>query len=321
MINDILLKSAQILPPDCSAYTSNTNTNISVNTKKAEYDMGNLRCATGVNWTGTYNYNGSKLYLGYGTALSEYSLSTVFDTSTKGTRTDIVSNMGIGTITDLWHSGGTTSSTRTWVAVSTTGIATYQENGSVLSTNNSFSGISKMLSVSCDGTEFTVFDSMTGSNTSAELKFKTYRLDSAYDTSRIVAAREFSANVQSFWLDNAPHNATSRQWGGSGRGGATWNTDGSEFMGVIRDGYFGEYYYYVATASTPFDITTLTIKSRGVISSYANSDWRGSLPNTYYGYWKFAHNQSLSNQNKYAVYFSYANGYYCRDRMFIYGFA
>ena len=91
-------------------------------------------------------------------------------------------------------------------------------------------------------------------------------------------------------------------------------------MGSIRDNYFGSTYYWVATASTPFDITTLTIKSKGELSNYANGDWRAGLPNVYHGFWKFAHNQSLSTQNKYAVYFSLANGYYCRDRMFIYGF-
>jgi len=321
MINDKLLKAAGgAAAPDCSAYTSNTNTNIAVNVKKAEYDMGNLRCATGVNWMGTYNYNGSKLYVGYGSSLGQYSLSTVFDTSTKGSKTDVVSNMGIGTITDIWHNGGSTSSTRTWAAVSTTGIATYQENGSVLSTNNSFSGLSRMLCMSCDGTEFTVFGSMTGSNSSAELNFKTYRLGSAYDTSSITLVREFTGNIQTFWLNNLPSNPTLRAWS-VGKSGATWNTDGSEFMGVIRDSYFGRYFFFVATASTPFDITTLTIKSRGEIGSYANGDYRASLPNTYHGYWKFAHNQSLSTQNKYAVYFSFANGYYCRDRMFIYGFS
>jgi hypothetical protein len=282
--------------------------------------MSNLRCATGVNWMGTYNYNGSKLYVGYGSSLGQYSLSTAFDTSTKGSKSDVVSNMGIGTITDIWHNGGSTSSTRTWAAVSTTGIATYQENGSVLSTNNSFSGISKMISMSCDGTEFTVLGGISGSNSSAELNFKTYKLGSPYDTSNITLAREFTDNIQSFWFDNVPHNAGSRSWTTS-KSGATWNTDGSQFMGVIRDNYFGDFYYFVATASTPFDITSLSITSRGAISSYANSDFRASLPNTYHGSWKFAHNQSLSSQNKFAVYFSLANGYYCRDRMFIYGFS
>jgi len=321
MINDKLLKAAGgAAPPDCSAYTSNTNQNIVVTVKKAEYDMGNIRCATGVNWMGTYNHNGHALYVGYGGSLAEYGLTTAFDTTTKGTKTDIVSNMGIGTITDIWFNGGSSSTTRTWAAVSTTGIATYQQNGAVLSSNNSFSGLSQMLSMSCDGTEFTVFGGITGANTSAELTFNTYKFGSAYDTSSITLVRSYTDYIQSFWLDNNPHNASSRQWSSS-KMGATWNTDGSQFMGVIRDSYFGEFYYFVATASTNFDITSLSITSRGVMSSFANSDWRASLPNTKHGSWKFAHNQSLSSQRKYAVYFSYANGYYCRDRMFIYGFS
>jgi len=321
MINDKLLKAAgSVAPPDCSAYTSNTNQNIGVTVKKAQHDMGGIRCSTGVNWMGTYNHNGHALYVGHGASLGEYGLTTAFDTTTKGTRTDIVSNMGIGTITDIWFNGGSSSSTRTWAAVSGTGIATYQQNGAVLSTNNSFSGLSQMLSMSCDGTEFTVFGGMTGSNSSAEVTFNTYRLGSAYNTSNITLVRSSTWNIQTFLFNNAPHHPGSRQWTTS-KMGATWNTDGSQFMGVIRDNYYGDHYYFVGTASTNFDITSISITSSGVISNFASTDWTASLPNQKYGSWKFAHNQSLSSQNKYAVYFTHANGYYCRDRVYIYGFS